>query len=230
MVARFSLYDFIAAVIPGLLFIWAVSFFSSAMNATINIPLSGNISETSILISLAYIIGLLLQGISQGITEKILLWHWGGFPSAKWLLEDDKHLSKEYKSQIKKLVENKYHISAKDNLPLAEQLKKNQEIFYLCYNAVEKAKISERPQIFNAHYGLFRCLLTSFSLLFIACVILLICGDLTNKEVVIYVEAFFLIGILVSYFRTKKRGQDFAKSIYDLFITHYSNEEASSGK
>lgn len=225
MLTRFSLYDFIAAVIPGLLFIWAVSLFSKILTISIDIPLTGGIAETSVLIALSYVTGLLLQGISRGITEKILLWHWGGFPSERWLLESDTYFSKEYKSQIKKIVENKYGISVQDNIPLKEQLKKNQEIFYICYNAVEKEKISEKPQTFNAHYGLFRSLLTSFGLLFIICLNLLIWGDSSNRIIVSYLGAFFLTGILVSYFRTKKRGEDFTRSIYDLFLTHYSENK-----
>lgn len=225
MLTRFGLYDFVAAIIPGLLFIWAVSFLSNTLNISINIPLTGDLAETSVLIALSYVTGLLLQGISQGITEKILLWHWGGFPSERWLLESDTFFSKEYKSKIRNIVEIKYGISIQDNLPLEEQLKKNQEIFFICYNAVEKEKISERPQTFNAHYGLFRGLLTSFGLLFIACSILLIRADSSNRALMSYLDAFFLTGIFVSYFRAKKRGEDFARSIYDLFLTHYGKDK-----
>jgi hypothetical protein len=90
MIARFGLYDIIAGVIPGILFLWGISLVSDS----IEIPLTGGLAETSVLVALAYVTGLILQGISQGLTEKILLKAWGGFPSARWLLPDDNYLSR----------------------------------------------------------------------------------------------------------------------------------------
>ena len=221
MISKFSLYDLIAAVIPGILFLWGISLFSGS----INIPLTGGLAETSVLVALGYVIGLILQGISQGLTEKILLKVWGGFPSARWLLPDDNKFSKEYKSKIKKAVEDKYSIKTDDEQSKEEQLKRNQEIFYLCYNAVDKEKLSDRPQIFNAHYGLFRCLLTTFTLLLLFDLGVLLFGEPQKKSIIYGVLIFAIIGAVVSYFRTKKRGEDFAKSIYDLFLVRFSEQE-----
>jgi hypothetical protein len=221
MVSKFSLYDLIAVAIPGILFLWGISLFSGS----INIPLTGGLAETSVLVALGYVTGLILQGISQGLTEKILLKIWGGFPSARWLLPADNKFSNEYKIKIKKAVEDKYSIKADDELSTEEQLKRNQEIFYLCYNAVDKEKLSDRPQIFNAHYGLFRCLLTTFTLLFLFDLGVLLFGEPQNKSVICGVLVFAIIGAVVSYFRTKKRGEDFAKSIYDLFLVRFSEQK-----
>jgi hypothetical protein len=218
MIARFSFYDLIAGVIPGILFLWGISLLSG----WIKIPFAGGLAETSVLVALAYVTGLILQGISQGLTGKILLKIWGGFPSARWLLPDDNKFSKEYKSKIKKAVEDKYSIKVGGELSKEEQLKRNQEIFYLCYNAVDKEKLSERPQIFNAHYGLFRCLLTTFTLLFLSDLGVLLFSEPQKKSVIFGVLIFTTIGAVVSYFRTKKRGEDFAKSIYDLFLVRFS--------
>jgi hypothetical protein len=87
---------------------------------------------------------------------------------------------------------------------------------------VDKEKLSDRPQIFNAHYGLFRCLLTTFSLLFLSDVALLIFGEPQKKLMLFWILVFSLVGAVVSYFRTKKRGEDFAKAIYDLFLVRFS--------
>jgi hypothetical protein len=173
---------------------------------------------------LGYVTGLILQGISQGLTEKILLKAWGGFPSARWLLPDDKKFSKEYKSKIKQIVEDKFSVQADSEQSKEAQLKRNQEIFYLCYNAVDKEKLSDRPQIFNAHYGLFRCLLTTFTLLFLFELGVLLSGELQKKSIICAVLIITIIGAVVSYFRTKKRGEDFAKSIYDLFLVRFSEQ------
>ena len=224
---KLTLYDFIAGVVPGIVFLWAVSLFSGSLGITFNIPLSGGIGETSVLIALAYITGLILQGISQGITEKILIKLWGGFPSSKWLLPDDGYFSDDYKAKVKQIVEKKFGIKVENELSRKERLKKNQEIFYLCYNAVDKERLSERPQIFNAHYGLFRCLLTTFSILFLIDLSFLVFGRNLRYSILpflfVYEKIFSFIGVVVSYYRTKKRGEDFVKSIYDLFITHFSD-------
>lgn len=222
MIARFSLYDFIAAVIPGILFIWVISTISNVVGITFSIPLTGELAETSVLIALAYVTGLLLQGISQGLTEKILLKIWGGFPSARWLLPDDSRLSKDYKNKIRQIVKERYGIESENTLSIKEQLKKNQGIFYLCYNAVDKENLSDRPQIFNAHYGLFRCLLTTFSILFCLNLFVLIFNKSIEHNIIYGFLIFALIGAIVSYFRTKKRSEDFAKSIYDLFLVKFS--------
>jgi len=218
MIAKFGLYDLIAGVIPGILFLWGISLVSDP----IDIPFTGGLAETSVLVALAYVTGLILQGISQGLTEKILLKAWGGFPSARWLLADDNYLSKEYKGKIKQIIESKYSIKTNEEQPRNDQIKMNQEIFYLCYNAVDKEKLSDRPQIFNAHYGLFRCLLTTFTLLFLINAGLLISGGPKNRTLSLGILVFSFVGTLVSYFRTKKRGEDFAKAIYDLFLVRFS--------
>jgi hypothetical protein len=38
------------------------------------------------------------------------------------------------------------------------------------------------------------------------------------------VIAFLVISAVISYFRMKKRGEDFAKSVYDLFYGFYRQE------
>ena len=85
-------------------------------------------------------------------------------------------------------------------------------------------KLSDRPQIFNAHYGLFRCLLTTFTLLFLFDLGVLLIGEPQKKSVIYGVLIFAIIGAVVSYFRAKKRGEDFAKSIYDLFLVRFSEQ------
>lgn len=218
MISKFGLYDFIASLIPGIFFIWCISLLSGVKD----IPVTGGLAETSVLVVLGYVTGLILQGISQVLTEKILLKVWGGFPSARWLLPDDNMLSKGYKIKIKQIVENKFSLKSDDNLSKGEQLKINQEIFYLCYNTVDKEKLSDRPQFLNAHYGLFRCLLTTFSFLFIIEIVVLIFSESHKNCVVCSILILSIIGAFVSYFRTKKRGEDFTKSIYDLFLVRFS--------
>src|SRR6266568_5935495 len=86
MIARFSLYDFIAVVMPGIFFLWAISTFLGEHLPSSVGPAAGDLAETSVIIVVGYVVGLLLQGLSHKFTEGALLRVWGGFPSARWLL------------------------------------------------------------------------------------------------------------------------------------------------
>lgn len=219
MTSKYNLYDLIAVVTPGLLFLWGIS----VVTKIGTIPFTGGLADTSVLIVLSYVTGLVIQGISQIVVEKILIKFWGGLPSAKWLLDEDTTLSTDFKDRVKTIVSEKYSVDHKGENSKESRLKKNQEIFYLCYSAVENRKISDKPQIFNAQYGLFRCLLTVFIFLFLySTTTLLFVSNIDVKSVAALLLA-SITGAFVSYFRVKKRADDFVRSVYNLFITHFSN-------
>ncbi|MCX8107269.1 MAG: hypothetical protein N3G20_00535 [Verrucomicrobiae bacterium] len=105
------------------------------------------------------------------IERHILKPLWGGFPSERWLLPDDDNFSAPYKTRLLNLIRDRFGVGADPELPTdcipdrARQLrlKKNRELFYLVYRAV--GETSPCPLTFNAHYGLFRVLLTMFGVL-----------------------------------------------------------------
>lgn len=172
MIARFDVYDFVASLMPGLVFLWWVQTLAALFGWTLPLDFSGGLAETSILIALGYITGLLLQGLSQGLVEKCILKPlWGGFASERWLLPDDDYFSAAYKNRLLALIRERFGMSTDPDLPAdcppdcerELRLKKNRELFYLVYHAVGES--SARPLIFNAHYGLFRVLLTLFIVL-----------------------------------------------------------------
>lgn len=226
MFARFSFYDFIAVVIPGIFFLWALGTFGGIRWLEGILPLAGGIGETSVFIVIGYVAGLLLQGVSQHITEKVLLWWWGGFPSARWLLPEDQRFTRQFKMELRAALQAKFsmvlHTEPDGNVSRKEALKRNQEIFYRCYRLIEK--ISDLPPTFNAQYGLFRALLTTFALL-----IVVIAGKLLItyqlEHVFDFTAAGFgvvcAVGMMISYWRVTKRGEDFAKSVYDVFLANF---------
>jgi hypothetical protein len=174
MIARFDFYDFIANLIPGLVFLWCVQLLAGLVGWRLPLNFTSGLAETSILIALSYITGLLLQGLSQGVVEeRILKPLWGGFPSARWLLPGDPHFTVAYKMRLLSLITERFQVATGPQIPAdcrqkrarELRLKKNRELFYLCYHHV--GNISPRPLTFNAHYGLFRCLLGLFGLLWL---------------------------------------------------------------
>ncbi len=238
MIARLDLYDFVANLIPGMVFLWCVQVLTGLFGWTLPLDFTGGLAETSILIALGYITGLLLQGLSQSVVEKrILKPLWGGFPSERWLLADDNHFSAAYKTRLLNLIRDRFGVSTEPDLPpdcppdraRELRLKKNRELFYLVYHAV--AESSPRPLTFNAHYGLFRVLLTMFGLLAVISLIGLVAAwfcQPARRPAFAFWSTVFAGATLSAYFRCKKRGEDFAQSVFDLFLAGASGKQSTS--
>ncbi len=234
MIQKFGVYDFLANLIPGLAFVWAVTWIGQFLNSSSLVPIAGSLAETTVLIAWAFIVGLLIQGIAQGGVEKIDLATTCGLTSARWLLEGERGLSPEYRDELKKAIGAYFTVSVEPNLAnnIEEKdarevrLRRYQELFYLCYNLVELKKLSDRPLAFNAHYGLFRALLTlSLILLPLFSSVAIWKWQAISQQGAAglfgSVIVFLVLSSVISYFRMKKRGEDFAKSVYDLFFTFY---------
>lgn len=237
MIAHFDLYDFIANLIPGLVFLWCVQMLAGLFDWTLPLDFTGGLAETSILIAIGYVTGLLLQGLSQGLVERrILKPLWRGFPSERWLLPDDNHFSSDYKARLLKEIRERFKVATEPDLPPGcpperereLRLKKNRELFHLVYHAV--GETSPRPLTFNIQYGLFRVLLTMFGLLTVNFLASLVwawfCRPAQWLPFALWTIVFFAAA-LISYFRCKKRGEDFAESIYALFLSRIASAPAA---
>lgn len=234
MLARFGIYDFFANIIPGIFFLWALGTVLGLRELREALPFTGGLAETSVLVVVGYLTGLLLQGISQAMTERALTWWWGGFPSERWLLGEDERLTVEYKAQLAQAVERRFGLVLNLSPPLKgdqasrkARMRRNQEIFYRCYRSVEKA--SDQPQTFNAQYGLFRGLLTTFVLLALISLgfvaqRLWVARSFVSPHLIFAAAA--LVGGIISYQRTKKRGEDFTRSVLDVFLVTSSPPSA----
>jgi hypothetical protein len=230
MIARFDLYDFIANLIPGLVFLWCVQVLAGLFGWTLPLDFTGGLTGTSILIALGYITGLLLQGLSVGLVERrILKPLWGGFPSERWLLPDDDHFSPLYKERLQELIRERFNVATEPVIPpdfssereRSLRMKKNQELFRLMYSHVGER--SPRPLTFNAQYGLLRVLLTMSGLLAILAIGGLgwsFCCRPDRLAAFAVWTIVLLAATLIAYFRAKKRGEDFAQSVFDLFMAN----------
>lgn len=229
MASKFNVYDFIANIIPGITFLWAIEQGFKAVGANSPFPIAGQLTETSVLIVLGYVCGLMLQGVSEALTEKkILLRAWQGFPSERMLLPNDQTFSAERKQEILRLIRERFKVTtqpvisegASAEREESARRKKNQELFYLCYGYVEN--LNPKILAFDAQYGLFRCLLTTFTLLFIAAIPVASVawgGPLLNNwELIMWPVVLSVCG-WISYLRCRKRSKDFARAVYDLFTS-----------
>ncbi|HMD83099.1 MAG TPA: hypothetical protein VKO18_00195 [Terriglobia bacterium] len=241
MLQKFGLYEFLANLIPGLALISALSWLAEFFGHKPVLPITGAVGEASALIAWSYIVGLLLQGIAEGIVEKILLAVTGGYPSWRWMIEGGKGFTPEHRAMLKDAIREYFGEPVEPTIPLNAALqpvrdakrRKYQELFYLCLNLVEQKKLSDRPLSFNTHYSLFRGLLT-FTLLLLPVfgwALAFNWTEIAHRNAVGHFQlilSLLFVAAIVSYFRMIKRGEDFAKSIYDLFFSFYRQE--ASGK
>jgi hypothetical protein len=93
--------------------------------------------------------------------------------------------------------------------------------------------LSPRPLTFNAHYGLFRCLLGMFGLLSLLSVGGLAWALARHPD---RAAAFGAMTVVfgasgwISYARCKKRSEDFAQCVYDLFVAGVADKPASGDR
>jgi hypothetical protein len=228
MIGKFNLYDFLADLLPGLLVLWCLEQLLKVRGVTLPIVFSGNLAEASMLIVFGFIAGLFLQRLGERLMDPVLKWLWQGFPSGRWLLPDNTEYP--FKARVIELVSKRFGVVPEADAPAglsAEEIKKrrivtNQAIFYLCYNYIDQHKLSERPLIFNAQYGMFRGLLTAFVIILILSVGLLwkFWANDWRSNLMSMISTFLLIPLIwLAYAGCKKRGENFARSIYDLFVT-----------
>src|SRR2546428_1612782 len=142
MLQKFGLYDFLANLIPGLAFLWALSWLGQFFGHTPIIPISESIGDASVLIAWAFIVGLLIQGVAQGVVERIVLAVAGGFPSSRWLFDGGKGFTEEHRRQLKGAIRDYFAEPLEPEIPKDAhektakklRLRRYQEVVYLCYN------------------------------------------------------------------------------------------------
>jgi len=236
MIAKFNLYDFISNLIPGVLVLWCVQRMGSATGWHFPFEFSGGLPETSLLIVLGYVSGLMLQAVAERFTQRIILLPlWGGFPSARYLLPDDGRLSKSYKDQIRVLITERFKVSTDPDLPdncspdekRRLCLVKNEELFALCYEYVDS--LSGRPLSFTAQYGMFRGLLTAFLLLALWSMLLFFRSPPSpqgSPGSFLLLAAFYAVLAWLCYVRCKRRSEDFARTVYALFVSSPARKQS----
>jgi len=213
---KLSLYDFIAVLIPGIFFLISTEMIFNFASSEFVIPEGNNFSLLLLLIVFGYITGILLQGLSQTITDRILKLFWKGQLSEKCLMDNSQFLSDDYK----KIFWEKVKLKLNRSKPTGNEhgiRKNNREIFSLIVKLIEREKHSDKIQIFIAQFSFFRSLLTVFSILLSFLVFKYFSyGNFTRIEIMILI--FSLIGLLISYSGAKRRNEDFVKATLDAFI------------
>ncbi|AFH50824.1 Hypothetical protein IALB_3121 [Ignavibacterium album JCM 16511] len=213
---KLSIYDFIAVLIPGIFFLIITEMIFNLASSEFYIPEGGNFSLLLILTVLGYITGILLQGLSQSVTEKILRLIWRGQLSEKCLMDNDTFLTNDYKKilweKVKQRLNREKPANGDSNIR-----KNNSEIFSIIVKLVERERTNEKNQIFMAQYSFYRSLITVFVIFIMFSLFnLLITRDISRIEIIILIFSF--IGLLISYSGVKRRNEDFVRATLDAFV------------
>jgi hypothetical protein len=208
MIGKLTIYDLFGNLLPGVTFLWLLKELFNVVGWKLEVPVEGQLAETSVLVAVGYTVGVIIQAIAEAIVEKgFLLPLWGGFHSTRWMSSEDLRLSEDYKARLNRLVTERFHVTKITN----------REKFFLCYNFVDS--MTDRPKIFNAQYGFFRALLTMLFTLTVLTIILAVTHwDSSERNVLLRWIAIFVPSLVLCYFRCEKRSEDFAQSVLDAFI------------
>jgi len=179
----------------------------------------GNILMTIIFIIFSYFFGILIHEIGQILEKHFFKKVWGGFPSERFLLEENGKYSHEHKNRLKKIIESEY------NLKLNNTKEKNQEAFNLIYSKVQKKEGKDRIQLFNVIYGMCRSL---FSGVIVSCFIFIIKFFLElGSNNVINLTYIFLFGFFsyLLFRRSTRFSERFADYVYRDFYNYYAEKQ-----
>jgi len=226
---KFSYYDTLSNLVPGLIFLWALSILGPFSTSTVSLILTGNvIVDPILLLAIAYLVGHLLQFMSKYSIEpliKYLFWN-GYYFSEIFLIEPFEKCSKIEMNRYLSYAEHDLGIPT-DKIDLLrdpivmrdnDKIKVATSVSQLVYRIID-AKSSDtakgqKAQLQNIFHSFFR----NTSMLFlILCIfdiftIILHVADADLKNIVIMILNFGLAGIFL--YQAKQRGEYYVKGLF----------------
>ena len=226
---KFSYYDTLSNLIPGLVFLWALSVLGPFSTNGLTLILTGNtIVDPILLLAIAYLIGHLLQFLSKYSIEtliKKLFWD-GYYFSEIFLVAAYKKCSEVELNRYLSFAENDMKVP-KDKLELLldphvthdkNKMKIATSLSHTIYRIID-AKSSDtakgqKAQLQNIFHSFFRNLAMLFLILGILDVfaIVLHTTDMNLKMIALVVLNFVLTGIFL--FQAKQRGEYYLKGLF----------------
>lgn len=219
---KLGIYDLLGYLIPGFIGIYSLKIiYVDIFNLANPIKLSDGFLGAVILLVLGYYIGTLMHELSQVVQECVMKKLWGGLPSEKYLLKEDKQCSEEEKSSYYKLASELYQIE-EDNYTK----KKSQLVFDRFRTALQISGKDEKSQLFNAYYGMYRNF--AAGTLFCAAVDVIYIGVMLIEAFVLkmpvsfeYMKlldgALFIAATCILFRRTRRFGETYVKYVFRGF-------------
>ena len=207
---QYNFYEFLSYIFPGFTLLGVIVYLLSKYN--VSIPEYLDLLNTwwgmVIFIALAFMVGHLLQGISNPIETIIYKLKWKGYPSEKLLREDDSHFSKEYKQLLHQKISNLFKLSNKAT---------PQELFYSCYLFLIQKGVGRRIERFLAMHGFYRGMMVACGISTVLFCLLF----LRTREIHLAIATIvFLFSTVIFYRRFLRFSIRFADAVYKEFFVY----------
>jgi hypothetical protein len=235
MINKFTYFDVISNLLPGLVLVWALPILGPIDKNTIPILLTGNtIIDPILLLAICYVIGQLLQFFSKYSIEPLLkkvYWE-GNFFSDIFLIPSFKRCSQVERSRFISCAENKLGFSKNDLSILLDEstpsdsnkLQKAIELSGAIYSAIDAktrdSSIAQKAHLQNTFYSLFRNLSGLFLILIILDLIQIIrlnAGFIIISNTNIYMLIINVLLMAVFLFQSKERGELYVHGLFWSF-------------
>lgn len=197
---KFDPYEYIAVIVPGTVFIVAMSFTFESVVPFFKGSIS--IGDFGISIIIAFVCGHLLQAIGN-IIEDVVWQAFGGLPTSRIINNKSNLIDK---SQFKLLED---FVSSKLNETLSDT-KKNKNLSRLIYTYIKNKGKVDQIDAFNRNYGLMRGIFTS---LLVSGIIYALFSTIDWKVLV-----FIICAALLAFMRMIRFAKYYAKQLYIEFI------------
>ena len=213
---KYSYYDFLANIIPGLLVLAVLIWLFNVLKISFEFE-TADILGVGIGLAVAYSFGHVIQAISSFL-QPIYYYLWGGMPSDN-LLSGKSNMLGEYRSQIVRQLKDGLGIESSESAT-----SEYKEVFSRAMAVVNSEKIG-RVEAFNASYAFHRALLTSTWILSSVLTIILILAYLNglslneNGSAIAIVMILGWASVIIEFFRTRQRGYYFAKEV--IYCAYY---------
>jgi len=204
MECNFNFYDISTYILPGLITLFFGFWFIFDIFGYNFFAKIGSISCAILIIIISYGIGYLILPIGS-IIDHFLVNKSENHYSYRVMTSCNNEYSSEYKTQIKRISEEKFHI--KWDEPLPENKSRYNELFYLCYYYATNKTQTKYIDTFNGIYGLFRNFTSIGVIGFTISVIILV------KNYIIY-----LIPVIPHYYWPYSTTTGFVGLIFSIFI------------
>jgi len=214
----FGVYEFFANIIPGTVIILTFLYVTGYASVLLSYTAVSDSIVIVLLVFLAFVIGLAIQGTSAFFEKYINKRKYGGYPSSLYLNENNPTFAKYFKDKIREIAKKKFGV------PIDSE---SNQIFDLCYTYVMQKNISVRVRDFLRTYIFSRNMMVT--MIIEAGLFFYLAGQ--EQQILFVAAGIASIGLsYVFYARFLRYGESFAKEVLRSFLVEEAPNFADTTK
>lgn len=150
-----TFYEFVGLIIPSVVLLFSMNFILTLEGHKSFFDFS-NIAESVVFLCFSYALGHIIQGVGNFL-ENLVWWFYGGMPT-QWLLKNNRFNKRLFEQSITESIKTKIESEY-------GTINNNTDYGMILYNKLNQKKLTDRIDIFNGNYSLFRGLSVTFIIL-----------------------------------------------------------------